>query len=359
MKKNKTDINVKTNYNNNSNSNSKNSKVINNNKNINNNINNNTDNNSNNNLSDEFMNMYWNFYSSNLSKRTQNEYFRVLLDFSKITQTDLLNTNYTAVEKYYNYIEDRLKNNRLSYNTAVMRFSVLRTVSEYIRFRKEKDGHSYINHFKEINHPDADKTLKEENLPDEKALNYILTRASVNNDDKAFLLFSLVIKCGLKTSEVCKLDVEFIAIDTNDNFCLSFPCKGKLSRIIKLPDDISSLINSYIDTHKIISGPIFLNRRKNRMKIRDAERLLNKYIDEGIKENVISDKFTLQAMRHAAFKYMLKGGASDDDVAGYCGITTKWMSRYKNVVSSSSELTACDYSIISIKQNTIMKNKEK
>lgn len=308
-------------------------------------------------ISNEFINMYWNFYASNLSIRTRTEYERVITQYSKITKTDLLNTNPDAVQVYFKYIEERLKSNRLSYNTAVMRFSVLRTVSEYIKYKKEKEGHSFVNYFKDIVLPDSDKTLVNEDIPSDSDLDYILNAAFEANDDQAFLLFSLVIKCGLKSSEISKLDIDYLAIDANDNFCIAFPGKTKLSRIIKLPDDISNLLNSYIDKNKITDGPVFINKRNNRLKVRDAERILNKYIEEGINKKKISKHFTLQSMRHAAFKYMLQGNASEEDVANYCGITTKWMSRYKRVVSTTQEFTAGDYSVIKITKNDKSKNK--
>jgi integrase len=173
--------------------------------------------------------------------------------------------------------------------------------------------------------------------------------AQKNNDDKAFLLFSLAVKCALTSSELSSLNAEYIVIDAKDRLCIQFPVKNKTSRIIRLPDDISSLLNKYIDDNRIFEGAVFLNNRNTRLKVRDAQRILNRYIEEGIKDNTISHHFTFQDMRHAAFSYMLQGGATEAEVAQYGGITTKWLPRYRQVMNFSDESNTADYSIIQIK----------
>ena len=46
---------------------------------------------------------------------------------------------------------------------------------------------------------------------------------------------------------------------------------------------------------------------------------------------------------------MLMGKLSEDEVAAYCGITSKWLPRYERVVSEGNYITSADYSVISIK----------
>ena len=59
------------------------------------------------------------------------------------------------------------------------------------------------------------------------------------------------------------------------------------------------------------------------------------------------------SMRHAAIQYMLKGGASEEAVADYTGITTKWMPRYRRIVNSSLLSDAADYNIIEIRSKNM------
>lgn len=301
-------------------------------------------------LNDEFMTTIWSFYETSLTPRTRREYFGVLKDYVKTTNNNPLYLTKESTDLYYKYIESRLKENRLSYTTALMRISVMRSVCEYIRYHQNSRGLNYSNYFADIILTDVDKTIKNDRLPSESELDAILLMANEADDDKAFIIFSLVVKCGLTSSEICSLNLEYIETDPEEFLYIHFPAKNRTARTIKLPHDVGKLLNQYIEKHEIFNGAIFINKRKNRLKIRDAERLLNKYIERGIEEKKIEKRFTLQMMRHAAFKYMLKGGASEDQVARYGGITTKWMSRYRQVAASEITSEAVDYSIINISE---------
>ena len=193
------------------------------------------------------------------------------------------------------------------------------------------------------------KIITTDKLPCEDDISTILDLSSKAGDDMAYMIFSLVLKCGLTSGEICSMMTNFILYDSNECLCIHFPEKKRISRIIKLPDDVSQMLLTYLEIHKIADGHIFFNKRGTVLKIRDAERLLKKYISQAKKSNNDFPDFTMQDMRHCAFKYMLSGGASEDDVAKYGGITTKWMHRYRQVVNDSAKLYAADYSTISIK----------
>lgn len=299
-------------------------------------------------LSDEFNNSIWTFYESSLSKRTRKEYLGVINNFVKITNTDPIKLTKDSCEKYVDELNKKYLKGELSYNTLVMRISVMRSLCEYIRFRKQQQGVDYYNYFIDIIIPDKDKTLKNCHLPTDIEINELLFLAKEAKDDTAFLIFSLAVKCGLTSSEISQLDVENIVIDINERFCIQFPPKNKAVRIIRLPQDINELLQTYIEENERISGPIFYNKHHTRLKVRDAQRILNKYIELGQEQNIIQHHFTFQDLRHAAFKYMLTGGASEEEAAAYGGITTKWLSRYRQVVNEANTLGSADYSIIKI-----------
>jgi site-specific recombinase XerD len=300
-------------------------------------------------ISDEFMNTIWIFFESGLSTRTRKEYMAVLNNFCKITQADPLHLHQKDATLYNNELIDRYRSGRLSYSTVVMRISVMRTICGFVRYRQQLHGFDYINYFDEITIPDVDKTINVNQLPSEKELDAIFDIIEAYHDDKALLIYSLALKCGLTSSEICALKVESICCNTNDDLCIQLPSKNYHSRIIKLPKDVATLLDAYISNHEIFTGEIFLNKRKTTLKIRDAQRLLNKYIQIGIDAQKVHTPITFQVLRHCAFKYMLAGGASETEVAKYGGITSKWMSRYKEVVHQYQELDTIDYSMLTIK----------
>ena len=233
-------------------------------------------------LSDEFNSSIWTFYQTNLSARTRKEYLNIIRNFTKLTKTDPLKLTKEAAECYINELNARYTQKKLSYNTLVMRISVMRSLCEYIRYRREQQGISYYNYFNDIIVPDQDKTLLEENLPTDSEINALLELAADADDDTAFLVFSLAVKCGLTSSEISKLDVEHIVIDVQERFCIQFPPSRKTSRIIRLPKDINDLLQTYIEKYNRIEGAVFYNKHQTRLKVRDAQRILNRYIELGM-----------------------------------------------------------------------------
>lgn len=249
-------------------------------------------------LSDEFNSSIWTFYQTNLSARTRKEYLNIIRNFTKLTKTDPLKLTKEAAECYINELNARYTQKKLSYNTLVMRISVMRSLCEYIRYRHEQQGISYYNYFNDIIVPDQDKTLLEENLPTDSEINALLELAADADDDTAFLVFSLAVKCGLTSSEISKLDVEHIVIDVQERFCIQFPPSRKTSRIIRLPKDINDLLQTYIEKYNRIEGAVFYNKHQTRLKVRDAQRILNRYIELGMECQKIHKHFTFQDLRH-------------------------------------------------------------
>ena len=135
------------------------------------------------------------------------------------------------------------------------------------------------------------------------------------------------------------------------------PPKNHISRFLIIPDDIGTLLDRYIDAENIQSGAIFLNHRKNRIKMRDTERLLASYTEKLVKSRKLRRHYTMQTLRHAAISYMLIGGASKDEVAAYTGVTGKWMNRYDRIIASDVINAAANYNIINISLSGIDNNR--
>lgn len=303
----------------------------------------------------EFLFSIWNFFELNLSKRTRSIYFNVVKGYIKYIGKTPLKLTQNDAYKYSGFLSERVNSHRLSYNTAQMRISVMRTVCDYIKQRKNSQGLEYINYFREIILPDEDKTIQSDNLPSIDDINGLFRIISENNDKTAYLLYSLILKCGLSASEAVSIKHDYLVMDSNRCFCITFPPKGKAhvvkaARVIKLPDDINTIFTEYIINTPGNYDYIFINKRGTNLKVRDAERMLKKYVDEGIRRGMICKPFTMQHLRHTALVYMFAGDASKEDVAAYTGITTKWMSRYRIITDDAAKLTTADKSIIYIKQ---------
>lgn len=302
-------------------------------------------------ISDEFNSKIWIYFETNLKPRTRKEYWKIVCDFDKEIGHDPHTLTGKEAKQYYDYLLSKIQNNRISYSTGVMRLSVIRSVCNFIEYYYTNHGDKYNNYFKDYSLPEPDKFIEEEEIPNSLEINSILEEIKKNEDDKAFLIFSLAVKCALTNSEICKLNLEYIAIDNaNNTMCINYPpnTRNNISRTIKVPDDVAGLLDSYIYKNDIKEGAIFINKRKTRMKTRDSERLIEKYCRICLENNSIKNKYTLQSLRHAGLSYMLAGGAPKDAVANYAGITGRWMTRYDRIISSGTYNQAVNYSIIQI-----------
>lgn len=305
---------------------------------------------------DEFMYSIWNFYAANLSKAAARNHYNIVKNYVSIIGHTPDKLTREDADTYNRYLINRVSSDRLSYTTAVMRVSVMRSLCEYIRLKQLRNGTDYINYFNEIILPEPDKQISQKDFPDYSELDAILSTIKNSGDDKAFLITVLAAKCGMTASQICNIRYEHIATDRNDHMCITVAQRHHMTRLIELPSDISDIMDSYINAHHITTGVIFSNNRNNPMTVRDAERLFKKYINAACDNGILHKSYTLQMLRHFAVVSMLKGGAATDMVAGYCGISTRWMNRYNTICDDSNINSTAGLSIISIRKgnkNTI------
>lgn len=310
-------------------------------------------------ISAKFEDEIWIYFQTNLSTRTRKEYWNVVKNFDKVIGHDPMKLTRKEAREYYNYLIERVNLGKLTYNTAVMRLSVMRSVCTFIETYIINHGRKYTNYFDGMSLPEQDKILNKDSIPNAREIDNLLSAALDNNDNKAFLIFSLVIKMGLTNQEICSLDKEFICRDSDNNLCFNMPPKNHIRRFICIPEDIAGLLDTYIKANNIQSGAIFLNMRKTRIKMRDTERMLALYTERLVKQRQLRRHYTMQTLRHAAISYMLLGGATKEETAAYTGVTGKWMNRYDKIVPKDIISSAGNYNIISIKQAVNNENSRK
>lgn len=167
---------------------------------------------------------------------------------------------------YYNNLIEKVNSGRLSYNTAVMRLSVMKSVCTFIETYTINHGKRYVNHFESMSLPEQDKILPKDAIPDTKEIDNLLSAALDANDNKAFLIFSLVIKMGLTNQEICNLNKEYICRNQTGHLCINMPPKNHISRFLIIPDDLGTILDTYIVAENIQSGALFTNIRKTVLK---------------------------------------------------------------------------------------------
>lgn len=299
-------------------------------------------------ISKEFNDKIWIYFETNLKARTRKEYYNVVAHFTKCVGHDPYYLTLEDTKTFYEDLLNKINKEKLSYSTAVMRYSVMRSICDFIENYKINHGEEYTNYFKEFSLPEQDKTIKEEDLPSLKDIDLVLNKCIECNDYRAFTIFSLCLKLGLTNTEVCHLTMENVLLVDEKHLALSLNNNKRIRRILELDIDLSKILDKYLSDYEIAHGPLFYNNRNNQIKMRDTERLLQKYIDmvNTPKERIAP--FTMQSLRHIAMIMLLKGNVSKENVAKFGGITTKWMNRYERIVNKNDVDINGRMSIISI-----------
>ena len=111
-------------------------------------------------ISSKFENEIWIYFQTNLRPRTRKEYWNVIKSFDKLTGHDPLKLTRKEAMNYYNSLIEKVNSSRLSYNTAVMRLSVMKSVCTFIETYTINHGKRYVNHFESMSLPEQDKILR-------------------------------------------------------------------------------------------------------------------------------------------------------------------------------------------------------
>ena len=83
-------------------------------------------------ISVKFEDEIWIYFQTNLSSRTRKEYWNIVKDFDRLTGHDPMKLTRKEALNYYNNLIEKVNSNKLSYNTAVMRLSVMKSVCTFI-----------------------------------------------------------------------------------------------------------------------------------------------------------------------------------------------------------------------------------
>jgi len=110
-------------------------------------------------ISAKFEDEIWIYFQTNLRARTRKEYWNVIRSFDKLTGHDPLKLTRKEAMNYYNSLIEKVNSGRLSYNTAVMRLSVMKSVCTFIETYTINHGKRYVNHFESMSLPEQDKIL--------------------------------------------------------------------------------------------------------------------------------------------------------------------------------------------------------
>ena len=189
-----------------------------------------------------------------------------------------------------------------------------------------------------------DSELDEYDIPTLEDMEHLFDAAASSPRD--FLIFLLAGKCALSTSQICSLKMSDLAYDDDGELSGLTLRNGSYSHTILLTDDVMPALRNYLAT-KTPSDALFFNKAHKPIKPRDLQRLVKSYTTK-LNGFLCKKDFTIAELRHAAIKYMLMGGATDEEIAFCTGAATPGMYSRYNKVSRNDMAKAVSYSILSV-----------
>lgn len=142
----------------------------------------------------------------------------------------------------------------------------------------------------------------------------MIIRASRRERDRVLLLTALY--CGLRVSELSKLDVADLDFDRRTLFVRLG--KGKKDRVVPIPQKLVGPLRGWIGSR--VSGAVFLSRQGGRLKVRAIQLLVKRLaIAAGIPEAGRLRYATAHKFRHAYATRLLESGATVYEVRDLLG----------------------------------------
>lgn len=275
--------------------------------------------------------VYYKFLNNLKTAKAKNDYNTLVCSICDFAKKDFTELYVSDAKAFFSQEINKVKEQKQSKITVVAKHSKLHSLSNYIIKYNLIPGYN-INPFATVNIPEVDTKILDSSMPTLKQIDHILEFAKAEH--QLYVALSIIVRCALTSGELCKLKLNDIIIDPNNNHSFILHYKNKI-RYIKIPNDIMVIIHNYISSRSIPGEYLFYNKRNNPMRVRDLENLYAKTMPP-------TNNYTMQDIRNRAITYMLKFGASQKQTADYIHITPTWITRYAEVIPEL-ELAAVDY----------------
>ena len=208
---------------------------------------------------------------------------------------------------------------------ASVRLSCLRSIAKSL---ESSEGlfpipFDYSSPFRRITISDT-PDIKMERVPTVEDIDKILKTA----DEQMRIITLLAYRCCLTVSELMELDVEQFAEDRKGRLFIHFTPAIAPERDVKIPGDIRTEVERYLNRIGPNATYVFVNKRGNAY----IEKTLSLAYKKVVIQAQTSARWTLQDIRNAGISHILYSGAEPEKVADFLGVLPKWIKRYDKVV---------------------------
>lgn len=283
-------------------------------------------------LSEEFVLLWKKFSPSLKTLKTRYEYLMDVNRLCEFSNSDFICLSSNQVQEYFKMLSQK----GLTVKTIQGKLSCFKSISKFIEQNIDRE---WENPFSSIHVESFSEFLNPNSVPTLKELDIIMEQAK--NDNRLYLIFSLILRCGLSASEVSRLHAEMFQLDGMNRMFLSIS-SGNKTRRIKIPKDVANVFIKYTEIENIFSGPLLYNKKKKPLSYHALCDMVRECM------HTSGFNYTMQDLRNVSMAHMLKGGATTKEVADYAGISERWLYRYQEVLEEL-DVSACDYQHFIIK----------
>lgn len=302
-------------------------------------------------------------YTSELTEKIVNDYaakylkkhssaasYRAVVEsICSYCQKDLIKIDSNDAEAFFAYAKQISRNDDTTLN---FKRSVLLSIASYMEKNRKEYGlmpYDYTDIYRSL-HFETLEYVDPSSIPSLKDVDRLISYLRLKRDYRTLLAVSLALKCALTSSEILAISFDdFIMNDNNEKMlCVHNPNFPK-PRYIVLPVDLIKIIDLYYssikDIEKIRYNPgqkIFI--KSNHKPI--AYRMLSTNLKTACTEIGVS--ITFNGLRNMAVTYMIKNGASEEEMVSLTGLTPAFYKRYSPAVASISK-TAVEYNCIYVR----------
>lgn len=227
----------------------------------------------------------------------------------KVQFSDL---SYETITDFLKWLEDvrkcgqETRNNRLAAISKFSEYAQNRDFDAAACFRKACLKIPYKHPFKEKERAFFTK--------EEVAILFSMPEPRGNMGYRDHVILPMLYATGCRAEELCSLMVGDIKFKDGEKATIHIMGKGGKSRTIKIPIEMSSMLENYIRKMRISNQPeryLFASQRNAKMTVSCLEQLFKKYVDKAKREYPSlfpARVYTPHSMRHTTAVHMLEAG---------------------------------------------------
>lgn len=260
----------------------------------------------------------WNLFRNRFkSETTEASYWSDIREFCRITGKKFTESDSSDVRKYYNRMNDQIRDGRLIRITLTKKFRELHSYASFLMEQGKYLAGEEHDHF----YPYLKTMTKEAALAGAVPVEEMDALLKAASDDRmAYTILTLMYRAGMTSTEIIGISGEDDFIEYDDGVYATLSGREEPCYI---PGDAWIILKEYMD-QRLVCDTLFYNRSGRPLNTMYISRMMKKYCSlAGIRN------YSAQAVRNSCAFNMFAYGATDGQTARQMGRTEQQIRRYR------------------------------